>query len=384
MKDADVLFMQRAIELALRGKGKTSPNPLVGAVIVKDGQIVGEGYHQKAGTAHAEIHALAQANEEARGSTLYVTLEPCSHYGRTPPCTEAILKAGVKKVVMAMLDPNPQVAGKGMEKLRHEGVEVQVGLLSQETAEINQPFLTWITAQRPHVLAKWAMTVDGKIATLSGDSRWISCPTSRQLVHQWRQDKDAILVGIGTVLADDPQLTTRLADFDPTFDQSEQRHPLRVILDSKGRTPLTAKVLKAEGKTLIAVTEQAPLEKVKALEAIGATVWLCPQNEKGRIDLPSLMARLGQAGITSLLVEGGSSVHGAFLEDKLVDQIAVFIAPKLVGGATAPSPVGGGGVELMSQAWLVKRWRGQPSGEDYLLEGTLREVIPCLQGLWKN
>ncbi|QGG47987.1 bifunctional diaminohydroxyphosphoribosylaminopyrimidine deaminase/5-amino-6-(5-phosphoribosylamino)uracil reductase RibD [Heliorestis convoluta] len=371
-------FMERALQLALKAKGNTSPNPLVGAVLVKEGTIIGEGYHRKAGTAHAEVVALQEAGQEAVDATLYVTLEPCSHFGRTAPCTDAIIAAGVKSVSMAMLDPNPQVAGKGLDKLKQQGIDVHVGLMAQEAARINQPFLTWITAKRPQVLAKWAMTLDGKIATVQGDSKWISSPASRQQVHQWRQERDAILVGIGTVLADDPELTTRIADFDLTFPRQEQKHPLRVILDSQARTPLQARLLHGPGKTLIAVTDKAPVERIKALEEKGAEVWICPFDEAGKIDVAYLLQRLGRAGITSLLVEGGAAVHGAFFQAKMVDQLAVFIAPKIVGGAQAPSPVGGMGLEQMAQAWQLSQWQGRRSGEDWLLEGTLQEVGPCL------
>ncbi|MZP29056.1 bifunctional diaminohydroxyphosphoribosylaminopyrimidine deaminase/5-amino-6-(5-phosphoribosylamino)uracil reductase RibD [Heliobacterium undosum] len=367
----DLSFMSRALELAALALGRTSPNPVVGSVIVKDGRVIGEGYHRKAGTPHAEVHALRQAGEAACGGTLYVTLEPCNHHGRTPPCTEAIIAAGISRVVAAVPDPNPQVAGQGFSRLREAGIEVDVGVMADEAIAINQPFFTWMTRKRPWVLLKWAMTADGKIAAASGDSRWVSSPASRHKVHEWRNRLDAILVGIGTVLADDPQLTVRLAETDC-------RNPIRVIVDSKARTPLTAKVLSPEAKTIIAVTEAAPAEQVAALEQAGAKVLRCLADAGGRVDLSNLLNQLACDGVTSLLVEGGARIHGAFLDGNLADRAAIFLAPKIVGGEGAPSPVGGTGAAMMAEARRLQRCVMTPVGDDWLLEGVLQEVRPCL------
>ncbi|MZP43568.1 bifunctional diaminohydroxyphosphoribosylaminopyrimidine deaminase/5-amino-6-(5-phosphoribosylamino)uracil reductase RibD [Heliobacterium gestii] len=382
----DQAFMGRALELAALALGRTSPNPVVGSVITQGGRIVGEGYHQKAGTPHAEVHALRQAGEAARGGTLYVTLEPCNHHGRTPPCTEAIIAAGVTRVVAAVPDPNPQVAGTGFARLREAGIEVEVGVMADAATAINQSFFTWVTRKRPWVLLKWAMTADGKIAAASGDSRWVSGAAARGKVHEWRQRLDAILVGIGTVLADDPQLTVRLSERADSNDgpveaagkASLRRNPLRVIVDSAARTPVTAKVLSPEAKTIIAVTEAAPGERVSALEQAGASVLSCPADVAGRVDLTYLLNRLACDGVTSLLVEGGACVHGAFLDANLADQVAVFLAPKIVGGEGAPSPVGGTGAALMAGARPLQKCAMTPVGDDWLLEGVLQEVRPCL------
>ncbi|MTV47642.1 bifunctional diaminohydroxyphosphoribosylaminopyrimidine deaminase/5-amino-6-(5-phosphoribosylamino)uracil reductase RibD [Heliobacillus mobilis] len=367
-------YMARALELASLARGRTSPNPVVGCVIVKDGQVVGEGYHEKAGTPHAEVHALRQAGDKAQGATLYVTLEPCSHYGRTPPCVEAVIAAGIGRVVAAVPDPNPKVAGRGFRRLQEAGIPVDVGILAEEAAAINQPFFTWVTRGRPWVLLKWAMTLDGKIATATGDSRWISGPDSRRVVHQWRNIYDAVLVGIGTLLADDPELSVRL----PESKEGTYRNPVRIIVDSQARTPLTAKILSSEAPTIIATSERAPSERIEALEKAGAVVLPCPTNAQGKVDLPALLKKLADRGFTSLLVEGGAQIHGSFLAQDLVDQVAVFVAPKVVGGDGAPSPVGGTGVSLMKDARVLQHSTFRPLGDDWLLQGTLQEVRPCL------
>ncbi|MBC9783334.1 bifunctional diaminohydroxyphosphoribosylaminopyrimidine deaminase/5-amino-6-(5-phosphoribosylamino)uracil reductase RibD [Heliobacterium chlorum] len=370
----DKQYMARALELASLARGRTSPNPVVGCVIVKDGQVVGEGYHEKAGTPHAEVHALRQAGDKAQGATLYVTLEPCSHYGRTPPCVEALIAAGIGRVVAAVPDPNPKVAGRGFRHLQEAGIPVDVGILAEEASAINQPFFTWVTRGRPWVLLKWAMTLDGKIATATGDSRWISGTESRRVVHQWRNIYDAVLVGIGTLLADDPELTVRL----PQSEEGTYRNPVRVIVDSQARTPLTAKILSSEAPTIIATSERAPAERIQALEKAGAVVLPCPTNAQGKVDLPTLLKKLADRGLTSLLVEGGAQIHGSFLEQNLVDQVAVFVAPKVVGGDGASSPVGGRGVSLMKDARLLTKRTFRPIGDDWLLQGTIQEVKPCL------
>lgn len=357
----DEYYMIQALELAERARGYTSPNPLVGAVVVREHQIVGRGYHQKAGTAHAEIHALNEAGALAQDATVYVTLEPCNHYGRTGPCTEALIKAGVRKVVAAMTDPNPKVAGQGFSRLRAAGIEVIEGVCASQAARQNDSFIKWITTGRPLIALKTAMTLDGKIATYTGHSRWITSPESRQFVHCLRHQFDAILVGIGTILADDPQLTVRLPEIGV--------NPARVILDSKARTPISSQVVTdSQAPTLIVVTAQAPIERVEALRQTGAEVLCIPSSSEG-VDLTALFTILGQRSITSVLIEGGAGVNGAILEAGLADKLYWFIAPKLVGGREAPSPVAGNGVATMDQAWELEDTRWEFIGSDILLTG---------------
>lgn len=357
----DERYMGEALQLAQRAIGRTSPNPLVGAVIVRDGHIVGRGWHQKAGTAHAEIHALNEAGLLAAGSTIYVTLEPCSHTGRTGPCTEALIRAGIKKVVIAMTDPNPLVAGTGLKLLRKAGIEVVEGVMALQAAQLNESYIKWITTGLPFIAVKAAMTLDGKIATHSGHSRWITGPEARLFVHSLRNQYDAIMVGIGTVLADDPELTTRLPE--------GGRNPVRIVLDSEARTPLTAKVVTdGQAQTIIAVTPRAPAERMEALRKAGAEVLVLPECAR-RVSLTALFKLLGSRMITSILVEGGSEIHGAMIDAKLGDKLYWFVAPKIVGGSSAPNPVGGQGVSTMEAAILIEDQIWQQVGADFLLMG---------------
>ncbi len=363
--------MQRALSLARLGRGRTGPNPMVGAVIVKDGRIVGEGYHQRAGEPHAEIHALRQGGEAARGATLYVNLEPCPHWGRTPPCTQAIIAAGITEAHVAMLDPNPLVNGRGRDQLEEAGIRVWVGEREAEARELNEAFMKYITTGRPFVTAKFAMSLDGKIATHTGKARWISGPDARRWVHQLRDVTDAIMVGVNTILADDPRLTTRLNDGGKGRGNEEARHPLRVIADSRGRAPLTAKVLADDtpGQTLIATTEAMPLKKQRALERLGAQVLVLPARHGGWISLPHLLDALGERQVTCLLVEGGGTLLASFFEQRLVDTVLAFIAPLIVGGRQAPTPVAGQGVARLSQALQLEKTRVERVGADVLISG---------------
>ncbi|KKM12961.1 DeoR faimly transcriptional regulator [Clostridiales bacterium PH28_bin88] len=362
--------MRRALELAGKAMGWTSPNPMVGAVIVKEGRIVGEGYHQRAGTPHAEVHALRRAGEQARGATLYVTLEPCSHYGRTPPCTEAVIRAGITRVVAAMTDPNPLVAGRGLAALREAGIQVEVGLLGHEAARLNEVFVKYITTGLPWVVMKAAMTMDGRIATRTGHSRWVTGEESRLHVHRLRHRYDAIMVGIGTVLADNPLLTTRLPEH-------EGKQPLRVILDSRLRLPVDARVVRdtSDAGTLVATTERHDPGKKAALEERGVEVAVIP-GLGPRVDLPALMRLLGQRQITGILLEGGSEVNAAALAAGIVDKTLFFIAPKIVGGAGAPGPVGGKGVSTMEKAQRLKDVTVERFGPDLLVSGYLEKGEP--------
>ncbi len=345
--DADERWMRRALELAERGRGAVEPNPLVGAEIVRDGAVVGEGRHQRYGQAHAEVNALAQAGDLARDATLYVTLEPCCHHGKTPPCTDAVLRAGIRRVVAAMADPFPQVGGKGAEILRAAGLIVEVGLCEAEARRLNAPYLKLLTTGRPYVHAKWAMTLDGKIATARGDSKWISNEASRRRVHELRGRMDGIVVGIGTALADDPQLTARPAG---------PRTATRIVLDSQCRLPPNSILARTARETsvLVVTGADAPAERRQGLQALGCEVLSLPGS---RPDVDSLLAELGRRRMTNLLVEGGSGVLGSFLDAGAIDEVHVFIAPRLVGGAEAITPIDGKGVETIGQALRLEMIR---------------------------
>lgn len=361
--------MRRALELARRGIGLVEPNPAVGAVVVDDDlQVLGEGWHERFGGPHAEVHALAQAGEKARGATLYCTLEPCSHFGKTPPCADAVIAAGIKRVVIATGDPAPHVAGQGIARLKSAGIDVEIGLHESEAQSLIAPFLTLTLQKRPFVTAKWAMSLDGKIATRTGDSKWISGEESRKVAHELRGRMDAILVGIGTVLADDPLLTAR-----PTG----PRTPLRIVLDSRARTPLTAQLLRTldQGPVLIAVAESNEAEsnaRQRALSDAGAEVLPLTQAQAGRgVCLKSLLAALGRRRLTNLLVEGGGNVHGAFFDAGLVDEVHAFIAPKIIGGDGALSPLLGRGRETVPQLASLSELQSRALGEDAYVSGRI-------------
>lgn len=364
----DERFMREALRLARHAEGRTSPNPLVGAVIVKDGVIIAEGWHRAAGTPHAEVHALTMAGDLARGATLYVTLEPCAHVGRTGPCAVAVRDAGIRRVVAAMGDPNPKVAGKGFQILRDAGIEVTVGVCEAEARRLNEAFLHWITTGRPFVTMKYAMTLDGKIATRTGDSQWISCEASRRYVHALRDRSDAILCGIGTVLADNPSLTTRLQG-------RKGKNPMRVIVDSQARTPLDANVVTdGQALTVIATTEQAPEARVKALAAAGAAVWRCGAGPE--VNLTQLMDELGRHEITSVLVEGGGTVNFSLLAAGLVQKVVAFVGTKLVGGQAAKTPVEGAGFERLAEAVELSNLTAETVGTDVVLTGYVKTTEP--------
>jgi len=357
----DEKHMRRAIELALKGRGRTRPNPLVGAVLVKNGRVVGEGYHRKAGGPHAEIHALRQAGERARGAELFINLEPCCHHGRTPPCTGALIGAGVRRVVVGQRDPNPRVAGRGLRALRRAGMEVFCGVLEEESREINRAFAKYIVSGRPWTVLKLAMSLDGRIATCKGQSRWITGARARRLVHEMRAGADAVLVGTGTVLADDPRLTARLPGRKPYA-------PIRVILDRRGRVPLEAKVFDEAGEVILAAGPRFPRARKARLEKSG--VQILPIAEKrGGLDLDQLMVELGRREITSLLAEGGGELAASLLAAGVVDRVVMFVAPLIIGGREAPGPVGGLGAGEMAAALRLDRLRVTDVGGDWMLEG---------------
>ncbi len=357
----DEKYMQKALDLAAWAQGRTSPNPMVGAVVVKDNQVLGEGYHRKAGTPHAEIHALEAAGEAARGATLYVNLEPCSHYGRTPPCANAIVRAGVKRVVIAGLDPNPQVSGRGLKILQDAGIETHTGVLEQEARKLNQAFLKYIQTKTPLVSLKVAMTLDGKIATSTGDSRWISGEASRKYVHQLRNVYDAIMVGIGTVLKDDPMLNTRLED-------ENIRDPIRVVIDNNLDLPRSSNIVKTarQQKTIVFCDQQVDDARQEFLEEAGLTVIQLATDEE-KLPLEEVLRVLGEMEIMTLLVEGGGEINGYLIEKHLIDKVYWFIAPKIVGGRAAPTPVGGTGIPQLKDALPLKSMEIQRFDKDILI-----------------
>lgn len=363
---ADEIFIRRTLSLAEMGRGRTSPNPMVGSVVVKDGKVIGEGFHRAAGEPHAEVVALREAGGAARGATLYVTLEPCCHYGRTPPCTDLIIRSGVKRVVAAMEDPNPVVSGRGFRRLAEAGIEVRSGVLEGEARRLNEVFIKYITTGCPFVVMKFAMSLDGKIATSAGESRWISCEESRRAVHHLRDRYDAVMVGVGTILADDPMLTTRL--------NGNGRDPRRIVVDSSLRTPPDARAINpsSDAPTLIAVTEGAERERFLRFDRKNVEFIVAPAKE-GRVDLEWLMLELGRRKITSVLLEGGSTLNAGAIQAGIVDKVAAFIAPILIGGSEAPGPIGGSGVERLSEAVELTPPEVEFIGKDMLVTAYVRK-----------
>ncbi len=361
MSDKD--FMQKTLELAAKGKGKTSPNPVVGAIIVKNGKIIAKGYHKKAGTPHAEVAALKKAGALSIGATLFVNLEPCCHTDkRTPPCTKAIIEAGIKKVVTAMIDPNPNVAGKGIRELRKAGIKTEIGVMEAEAKKLNEAFIKFITKKEPFVFMKVAQTIDGKIATATGNSKWITGDLSREYVHRLRNEADALLVGIGTVLADNPSLDCRVKG---------GINPFRVIIDSSLKIPLNAKLLKhKDNRTIIAATEKAGRKKIGQLTSLGVKV-ITIKSRQGKVDLKKLMKELGKLAITSVMIEGGSTINASALSSKIVDKVFVFIAPKIIGGTDSIPSIGGKSPSLLKSAYQLKDIRTLSFGDDILIEGYL-------------
>ncbi len=367
--DTDPVHLARAIELGERGRGHTSPNPMVGAVVVLDGEVLGEGWHAALGSPHAEREALAAcAGAGTAGATLYVSLEPCCHHGRTPPCTDAIVEAQIARVVVASDDPTEKASGRGLGILRDEGIEVVMadGELAAEARRINQPFRKHARTGRPHILFKSAMTLDGKVATRTGDSKWISCEASRARAHRWRAECDAVAVGIGTALADDPALTARV--------EGVARQPRHVVFDSEGRLPLDSQLIRglADVPLTVVVGRAAPRTATDALEVAGAEVIVATgENEPARVR--SALDQLGASGITSILLEGGPHLAGAFLDAGEVDQIALFLAPVVLGGSSGRDPIEGQGAERIAEAARALSLESEPIGEDVLICARMRE-----------
>jgi len=363
MTPDDTRYMRRALRLARRGRGYTSPNPAVGAVVVRDGVVVGEGYHRAAGTPHAEVHALARAGRRASGATLYVTLEPCAHQGRTGPCCVAVAAAGIRRVVVATLDPNPQVAGRGVRYLRRRKVEVVVGVEEVAAQELNEDFFCYITEQRPFVTWKGAMSLDGRIATRTGESQWITGAAARRAGHRLRRRADAILVGRATAADDDPSLTDRAP--------GRPRHPLRVVLDSRLRLPLRLHLFQDQEAlpTVVYTTAAAPRERRRRLRDRGVTVVVAGQD---RVKPKRVLADLYKREVMHLLIEGGGTVAASFVEARLVDRASIFVAPLIIGGTKAPSVLGGDGFATLAEAMRLERLESRRLGDDLLLSGRVR------------
>lgn len=366
MKD-DTGWMQLAVREARKGLGRTSPNPCVGAVVVKNNRLIATGFHEKAGTPHAEVHALRRAGKQARGATIYVTLEPCNHTGRTPPCAQAILAAGIRRVVIGMADPNPLVAGGGGKTLAAHGLEVVQGVLTEECRSLNHPFIKHVTTGLPWVIMKAGMSMDGRLAVGSGQSGWITGERSRRQVHRLRDRVDAILIGSTTALADDPALTTRLPG-------RRGRDPLRVILDTALKLPPTARMLRQDSPaaTWIFCGPDADPERAAALVEAGALIKQVRLNAAGRLDLEAVLCELGQAQVTSILVEGGSRVHGAFLRGGLVDEVNIFVAPIFIGGDGVPL-LDAFGLQQVADAPRFATTRVRRLDNDVLIEGLIEK-----------
>jgi len=351
-------YMELALQLAEKGKGTTSPNPMVGSLIVKRGRIVGKGWHKKCGEAHAEVCALQQAGKKAKDGILYVTLEPCSHWGRTPPCTEQIVQAGIREVVIGMEDPNPIISG--YEELKFRGLKVRIGILEEECKKLNEPYIKWIKTKKPFVVVKAAMSLDGKIATRTGDSKYITSKEARAFVHQLRVEYDAVMVGINTVLKDDPELTVRLA---------KGRNPIKIVVDTNLRIPLNATIVKNEPTKLIVVaTRKADKKKMKLLQQKGVKVLIVNQ-ARGMIDLNELMKELGKLEITSIMVEGGAELNAEAIKSGIVDKVLFFISPKLIGSGLAA--LGDLGITKIDRSIKLKKIEYRKIGKDMLIEGYL-------------
>lgn len=363
MNATDTFYMKKTLEIAAGGCGQTSPNPMVGALLVKGGRIIASDYHRKSGTAHAEALVLKKAGGKSRGATLYVNLEPCCHTEKkTPPCTKKIIQSGIGRLVVAMIDPNPRVAGKGLREIRKAGIKTDVGIMKKEALKLNEAFTKFIGGGGPFVTLKIAQSLDGKIATALGESKWITGPEARKHVQKLRNTVDAVLVGIGTVRTDNPSLDCRM---------KKGRNPYRVIVDSRLKISLHAKVLRhRDGKTIIATTNRAPKNKIALLERRGARV-LIIKNKASGVDLRDLMKQLGRLNILSVMIEGGSSISASALSERIVDKVLFFVAPTIIGGQNAISSVGGSSPDRLKKAFRIKQFECTKVGKDIVIEGYL-------------
>lgn len=363
-QDVEEKYMTLALELAEKGRGKVEPNPMVGAVLVKDGEIMGKGYHQVFGGSHAEIHAINEAGENCKGATLYVSMEPCAHYGKTAPCTDAIIKGGITKVITTVIDPNPVTSGKGIQKLKAAGIEVRIGVMESQAKKLNASFFKLMQKGLPYVIVKWAMSLDGKIATRTGSSKWITSEESRMYVHKIRGQVDGVLVGINTVLRDDPLLTCRYEG---------GRSPKRIIVDGNASLPLNSRLLNtiSESEIIVAVNENAQQNRIERLEQLGCKI-IKTRDINGHVNLQALFQRLGEMKLTNILVEGGSRVITSMIEDHLVDKVMVFIAPIIIGGEDAKLPVLGKGIDKINEAVEINEVTIKRFSNDVVVEGVLK------------
>ncbi len=357
-------YMKLALELAKKGIGRVHPNPMVGAVIVKDGKILGQGYHKKCGEGHAEVNAFKDAeekNENVEGAEMYVTLEPCSHFGKTPPCADKIIEKKISKVFIGTLDPNPLVAGRGVKKLKDAGIYVEYGILESECYKLNEVFMKYIVKKEPFVVMKTGMSLDGKIATYSGESKWITEERSREDVHNLRNELTGIMVGINTVLKDNPQLTCRV---------NGGRNPIRIIVDSNLKIPMDCKIVNTakEVETIIATTDKANLDKINSLEDKGVKIIVVP-SKNGKVNLKELMTILGKLKIDSILLEGGGTLNFSALEEGIVDKVKIYIAPKIIGGKDSKTPIEGKGIDNLKDAFKITNLSVSTIKEDILVEG---------------
>ena len=361
--EQDEIFMRRALQLAARGLGRVEPNPMVGAVVVSEGEIIGEGYHKKFGGPHAEVNAFEKTGEASRGATLYVTLEPCNHLGKTPPCTDVVLQAGIRRVVAAAQDPNPKVSGRGFETLQNAGVQVDIGLMEEKARRLNAPYEKWRRTGIPFVTAKWAMTLDGRIASVSKDSKWITSKPARKHAHKIRAQASGILVGIETVLRDDPWLTCRIL---------KGRNPKRIILDSQARIPTNSRLIQTidEGEIILVTTGQGPTRQIEELEKLGCQVIVVPE-VAGRCSLVPLMQELSRRDVHHILVEGGQKVLSSFFKDRLVDRVMVYLGSKILGDGVPP--IQGLWTTEMMQSFNLKDIAVHRIGSDVLIEGLVRD-----------
>ncbi|GAX60625.1 diaminohydroxyphosphoribosylaminopyrimidine deaminase / 5-amino-6-(5-phosphoribosylamino)uracil reductase [Candidatus Scalindua japonica] len=359
----DNYYMRMAIRLARKGIGKTSPNPMVGAVIVAKGEVIGQGYHKRCGDHHAEINAINSAKQNINGSTFYITLEPCSHYGRTPPCVDALIKETPGRVVVGSLDPNPEVNGKGIKILRSKGIKVDVGILEHECMRLNKYYFKFVKTGMPYITVKYAQTLDGRIATRGGDSQWISSEASRKYVHRLRSINGGIMVGAGTVTADNPQLTVR---------HVKGKNPFRIIVDSRLRIPIKSSVLTDANShlTIIATTSSAPAVKIAAVEKLGVEVWVVKKERNGRVSLRDLLRKLGKREIMSVLVEGGSEIVTSLLKAGLVDKMIIPIAPKIVGKGL--ESIGDLNINKINNSIKFSSFKTMKKGDDIVFEGTIK------------
>ncbi len=362
--DINSKYMKQALLLAGKGAGKVSPNPMVGSVIIKDGTVAGKGFHRFFGGPHAEVEALKNAGEKARGADLYVNLEPCCHYGKTPPCTDAVIQSGITRVFIGIIDPNPSVSGMGIKKLQEAGIEVTSGILEKECRKINEAFIKFTTEHMPFVTLKTALTLDGKSATTLRDSKWISGERSRVVAHKLRSETDAVMVGVDTVIADNPQLTVRLHKY-------RGKQPLRIVVDSNLRIPLKSRLL-GEGTLIATLKGNGNTEKALKLTALGAEI-IETTAKKNRVDLKNLLKMLAKRNISSILIEGGSELNSSVLDAELVDKVIIFYAPKIIGGAKAPGMVGGEGRKFITEAIQLENISTKRIDQDLMLEGYIKK-----------